>query len=149
MFISRRTFLASPAALAFLAACASSTKTADGTTTIQKATPSSATPISTAAPSPTTTTLGEHLPANPFGLGVASGDPLPTSVILWTRLTVATAGEPVPMSWEVATDEGFAKTIATGQRNFRPIAGSSTGSTPAATPARSAVPARCRLKAPR
>jgi alkaline phosphatase D len=34
---------------------------------------------------------------------------------LWTRLTVATAGEPVPMSWEVATDEGFAKTIATGQ----------------------------------
>jgi alkaline phosphatase D len=115
MFISRRTFLASPAALAFLAACASSTKTADGTTTIQKATPSSATPISTAAPSPTTTTLGEHLPANPFGLGVASGDPLPTSVILWTRLTVATAGEPVPMSWEVATDEGFAKTIATGQ----------------------------------
>src|SRR5215213_3957648 len=28
------------------------------------------------------------LPADPFQLGVASGDPLPDSVVLWTRLAV-------------------------------------------------------------
>ncbi len=31
------------------------------------------------------------LEASPFGLGVASGDPTPTSVIVWTRLYAATA----------------------------------------------------------
>ncbi|WP_370614407.1 alkaline phosphatase D family protein [Mumia sp. Pv 4-285] len=59
---------------------------------------------------------------DPFTLGVASGDPTPTSVLLWTRL----APEPVaigsgldprrryPVMWEVATDERFRRTVARG-----------------------------------
>jgi alkaline phosphatase D len=56
----------------------------------------------------------------PFALGVASGDPLPTSVILWTRL-LQDAGEQNDVgdddravAWEVATDEGFTDLVASG-----------------------------------
>ncbi|GHA54583.1 alkaline phosphatase D family protein [Streptomyces purpurascens] len=52
---------------------------------------------------------------DPFTLGVASGDPLPDSVLIWTRLApepfTADGGlgqERVAVSWEVATDEWFA-----------------------------------------
>src|SRR5256885_2816179 len=50
--------------------------------------------------------------ADPFLLGVASGDPLPTSVILWTRLVrdpydAHSLTRPVPVEWQVATDERF------------------------------------------
>ncbi|MEZ5207478.1 MAG: alkaline phosphatase D family protein [Acidimicrobiales bacterium] len=60
------------------------------------------------------------IPSAPFTLGVASGDPTPTSVILWTRL----APDPLndggmgpgdeAVDWEVATDEGFADVVASG-----------------------------------
>jgi alkaline phosphatase D len=124
MKISRRTLLAAgpTAAAAFLAACGSSDKTAtpsttsgtsDSTTGSTTPGPSTAPPSSTATAT-TSTTLGEHLPADPFGLGIASGDPLPTSVILWTRLTVATKGQPVPMAWEVASDDAFTKIVSSG-----------------------------------
>jgi alkaline phosphatase D len=62
------------------------------------------------------------LAADVFALGVASGDPLPDSVILWTRLVadptvpggaIGTA-DPVPVAWEVATDEGFDDVVAEG-----------------------------------
>jgi alkaline phosphatase D len=49
----------------------------------------------------------------PFGLGVASGSPLPSSVVLWTRiapqpLTGEGAGpDPITVRWEVAHDERF------------------------------------------
>ncbi|QIR37115.1 alkaline phosphatase [Tolypothrix sp. PCC 7910] len=53
----------------------------------------------------------------PFSLGVASGDPLPDSVVLWTRL----APDPlngdrmpqvnVPVEWQVATDENMRKVV--------------------------------------
>src|ERR1051325_714385 len=48
---------------------------------------------------------------NPFSLGVASGDPWPDSVVLWTRLApdaLHGGGMParnVPVKWEVGTDE--------------------------------------------
>lgn len=55
---------------------------------------------------------------DPFTLGVASGDPLPDSVVLWTRLAPSpleyNGGMPtrnVPVRWELATDAGF-RTIA-------------------------------------
>jgi len=60
------------------------------------------------------------LPADPFTLGVASGDPLPTSVILWTRLApdpTNGGGMPpddVPVDWEVATDAAFTDVVASG-----------------------------------
>ena len=61
--------------------------------------------------------------ANPFTLGVASGDPLPTGVVLWTRLAPAPldpAGAggmsgAVPVRWEVADDEGFRRIAARGE----------------------------------
>ena len=49
----------------------------------------------------------------PFTLGVASGDPLPDGVVLWTRLApdpMAGGGMPstrVTVRWEVARDESF------------------------------------------
>lgn len=57
----------------------------------------------------------------PFLHGVASGDPLPTSVVLWTRITPdrdalpgSTLGAPTQVRWEVAKDAGFAATVAQG-----------------------------------
>ena len=58
----------------------------------------------------------------PFALGVASGDPLPNSVILWTRLSTdplgATgAGLPssaVAVNWRVATDEKLEQVVNQG-----------------------------------
>lgn len=57
--------------------------------------------------------LGDTLPEGLFTLGVASGDPLPDGVVLWTRLApspLAGGGmpaRPVPVQWEIAEDEGF------------------------------------------
>ena len=54
--------------------------------------------------------------------GVASGDPLPDGVLLWTRVTpVADAvpgsgtGPDVAVDWEVAEDRAFARTVARGR----------------------------------
>ncbi len=60
------------------------------------------------------------LPAgNLFGLGVASGDPTATGVVLWTRLLAPTpgpalAGTDVAVDWEVATDAAFTTVVASG-----------------------------------
>lgn len=60
---------------------------------------------------------------DPFTLGVASGDPLPDGVVLWTRLAPeplapdglgGMPGRPVPVQWEVAADEGFRRVVARG-----------------------------------
>jgi alkaline phosphatase D len=54
--------------------------------------------------------------ADPYTLGIASGDPTSSGVVLWTRL--APAGEPlggrVPVQWEVARDEAFGRVVARG-----------------------------------
>ena len=47
-----------------------------------------------------------------FAYGVASGDPGPESVILWTRLSGVSADTPV--KWTVAEDEGFTRVAADG-----------------------------------
>jgi alkaline phosphatase D len=58
--------------------------------------------------------------AFPFTLGVASGSPRPTSVVLWTRLAPEPLGdggmgqETVPVRWEVAHDEQFAQLVREG-----------------------------------
>jgi alkaline phosphatase D len=55
---------------------------------------------------------------DPFGLGVASGDPLPWSVVLWTRLVgdagAALTGRDVEVRWEVAKDPGFRRVVRRG-----------------------------------
>lgn len=56
----------------------------------------------------------------PFTLGVASGDPLSDSVVLWTRLApdpLNGGGMPnhaVPVKWELAADEHFQKVVKHG-----------------------------------
>ncbi|MBH1936270.1 alkaline phosphatase D family protein [Streptomyces sp. AV19] len=53
--------------------------------------------------------------------GVASGDPLPDGVLLWTRVTPVPEAGPgsgrgpdVPVTWEVAEDAAFGRVVATG-----------------------------------
>jgi alkaline phosphatase D len=56
-----------------------------------------------------------------FAHGVASGDPLPDSVLLWTRVTPTPdavpgsgAGPTVEVGWEVAADPAFAAVLRSG-----------------------------------
>jgi alkaline phosphatase D len=51
----------------------------------------------------------------PFTLGVASGYPTPTSVVLWTRMTGDLAPLAIPLRWEVFGDESLCKTVAAGE----------------------------------
>ena len=69
---------------------------------------------------------------DPFTLGVASGDPAADSVVLWTRLApdpVAADGHggmparPVPVAWEVATDERMRRVVRRGQVLATPALG--------------------------
>lgn len=64
---------------------------------------------------------------NVFALGVASGEPLPTSVVIWTRLAPqplqADGGMPphaVAVQWEVAHDLRFARTVQRGEARAVP-----------------------------
>ncbi len=52
-------------------------------------------------------------PETMFSHGVASGDPLPDGVILWTRVTPDGAG-PVDVWWEIGTDRGFRQRVEVG-----------------------------------
>ncbi|WP_460064922.1 alkaline phosphatase D family protein [Streptomyces sp. YKOK-I1] len=73
-----------------------------------------------------------QLTDDPFTLGVASGDPLPGSVLLWTRLAPAPyqpdGGLPaarVPVHWELARDENFHRTVRRGTALAHPEFGHS------------------------
>ncbi|MER7054013.1 MULTISPECIES: alkaline phosphatase D family protein [unclassified Streptomyces] len=62
-----------------------------------------------------------RISSDPFTLGVASGDPLPDSVLLWTRLAPepfledgGMGTERVTVEWEVALDEYFAVVLFRG-----------------------------------
>jgi alkaline phosphatase D len=54
-------------------------------------------------------------PTGVFRHAVASGDPLPGAVILWTRVSEQTAA--VDVMWEIATDPAFADVITSGTFN--------------------------------
>ena len=79
-----------------------------------------------------TTTLppAPPLPGDPFTLGVASGDPLPDSVILWTRLApepLAPGGaggmpaEQLEVVWEVSETDTFDELSAGGTAAATPL----------------------------
>lgn len=131
--ISRRLFLTG-SVVVVLGACSGSDQAGTGET----APPSDAT---VAVPGPSTATIGSSeptdptetsttvpstepattLPVDPFTLGVASGDPSETSVILWTRLAPdpLTSGggmppEDIDVAWEIAVDPDFAEVSAHG-----------------------------------
>jgi alkaline phosphatase D len=71
------------------------------------------------------------LPDGVFSLGVASGDPLPDAIVLWTRLApdpLNGGGMPdraVSVEWELAEDERFRKTVRRGVAQARPEYGHS------------------------
>lgn len=71
---------------------------------------------------------------NPFTLGVASGDPWPDGVVLWTRLAPdplaadgsgGTDRRVVPVQWEVAEDAGFRRVVRRGIERATPELGHS------------------------
>ena len=144
--VDRRTFLAA-AVGAVAAACSSSgdkaAPTTAGTTGPTTATtgptgpttaaasltttvaPTTVAPTTTlapvvAAPSPT-----NGFAANPFELGVASGDPTSSAVILWTHVNTASSLADRPawtVAWDVAHDEQFTQLAASGSATTVPAA---------------------------
>lgn len=84
------------------------------------------TPMTAAAPA------ASGLDGDPFTIGVASGDPSSTSVILWTRLAleplVAGAGMPeesIEVAFDVATDEQFENLVVSDIAHAHPELGHS------------------------
>ena len=116
--LTRRGFLAGTIAAA-LAACSSDgsdSSTTSPSTSAGEPTGTEAAPTTSEAAEPVATTISPTVTSDPFTLGVASGDPLADSVILWTRLLPA---EPLPaddvdVTWEVATDDAFTDVVASG-----------------------------------
>lgn len=130
----RRLLVVAPAALAgLLAACrgrsdgaAAPPDRTDATRTTQAPTLSRAPTTTRPAPpvAAAVTPDGGGIGRDPFRLGVASGDPLPDSVILWTRLNCEPtapdgglgplADRDVQVAWDVAEDTGFTRIVASG-----------------------------------
>src|SRR5687767_13801567 len=60
------------------------------------------------------------LGTNPFTLGVASGDPAPDGIVLWTRLApepadpLSLGSRSIPVGWRVATDDQMHNVVARG-----------------------------------
>jgi alkaline phosphatase D len=110
--IDRRTFLAGVVATALAAGCSGD----ESAGTPGAARPG--TPPEAAAGLPP---VPSGLPGDLFALGVASGDPLPDSVVLWTRLVsdpLAAGGglpdQPLPVRWEIAANRAFDDVVASG-----------------------------------
>src|SRR6185436_1591965 len=58
--------------------------------------------------------------AFPFSLGVASGYPTPSGVVLWTRLGAIPEPVVVPVRWEIAADEAMKSIVLSGTVNAEP-----------------------------
>lgn len=69
---------------------------------------------------PTAARAEPPLAADPFALGVASGRPTPSSIVLWTRLVAegdrsARLEAPIMVSWSIAEDEAMQRVVASGE----------------------------------
>lgn len=51
---------------------------------------------------------------SPFRHGIASGDPLPDAVILWTRVTPGADNAAIDVTWEIADDATLATPVQSG-----------------------------------
>ena len=112
--LTRRSFIASAVAAAIAAGCSSDDDPSSGA-------PTPTTVAPTPAPEPTPASVpAVDLPGDPFTLGVASGDPTESSVILWTRLAPdplsggGMPGDDIEVMWEVATDDAFTDVVRRG-----------------------------------
>lgn len=67
---------------------------------------------------PAASTLAPAAPAYDgevaFGHGVASGDPLPTRVVLWTRVTPKTGTGPIPVRYDIFGESDGARPLVSG-----------------------------------
>lgn len=67
-----------------------------------------------------------HLAANPFTLGVASGDPTAESICLWTRLAPDPLGDggmpslPAEVNWDLSPAQDFSVDVRSGSANAWP-----------------------------
>jgi alkaline phosphatase D len=89
--------------------------------------------MGTPIPSPEATPFGTPVAAaptfnaTPFSLGVASGDPVSTGVVLWTRLAVTPRdgggmeNVPYEVRWELASDDAFTQIVQTGTAIASPV----------------------------
>ena len=115
--LSRRALLALGAGL-LAAACSGDDEAAPDDTAPAGSSPRPSSPPTSPAPAtaaPTTAApTTAPLPADPFRLGVASGDPDATSVVLWTRLVGTELPDTIDVTWELAVDDTFAEPLATG-----------------------------------
>jgi len=50
-----------------------------------------------------------------FPQGIASGDPRPDGILLWTRVEPPTPDATITLTWYLARDEGFEDPVATGE----------------------------------
>lgn len=88
------------------------------------------------APTPSAGAAPARLPADVFTLGVASGDPEPDSVVLWTRLApdpLNGGGMPdrsFRVEWEIAEDERFRRIVRRGSEQAGPDLGHSVHAEP-------------------
>lgn len=94
-------------------------------------------------PASAASTTAGSASTNPFRYGIASGDPLPDAVLLWTRVTPTADSLPgsglgprVAVGWQVATDPGFRWVVAhgstvTGPERDHTVKVDATGLTPA------------------
>lgn len=75
---------------------------------------------------PTRIPATQGLPPGVFSLGVASGDPTPESVVLWTRLAPdplhggGLGNRTAELEWQLASDTSFGEIIASGVETVRP-----------------------------
>ncbi|GIF17319.1 alkaline phosphatase/alkaline phosphatase D [Actinoplanes tereljensis] len=74
-----------------------------------------------AATAPALVSAPARAAGNVFQHGVASGDPLPGGILLWTRVTptpesipASGAGPVVTVDWQIATDASFGSVVASG-----------------------------------
>jgi len=117
--LTRRGFLAGTIAAALAACSDSGGGEADTSTTDATSPPTTAAPT-TAAPTTTVAATDPVVTSDPFTLGVASGDPLADSVILWTRLlpteplSEELSDVDIAVAWEVATDAAMSDVVASG-----------------------------------
>ena len=69
--------------------------------------------------------------SDPFTLGVASGDPMPDSIVLWARLDAGAVGDagairdPIEVRWELAADDSFHRIVRSGRSDALPELGHS------------------------
>ncbi len=123
--VDRRVFLGVLVG-AFLSACtndsdspASNATTSPATTTAAPITTTTTIPASSTVPPTTAATIQPldtppvEVPTDAFALGVASGEPDDTSVVVWTRL-LGDLPAAFEMVWEVASDPELTLLVATG-----------------------------------